>query len=122
MGMARTNVKSAIIVSSLTFGIGHIVNLFNGQQPIETLVQIVFAVAVGFTLVIIFYKGRSLLPCILFHSINNSLSAFEKTNEEAVVNLPISAGQFEMIVAGISIVLLLVYTFAVNVKIDVSQE
>lgn len=122
VGMAQNNLKSAIIVSSLTFGIGHIVNLFNGKRLPETLMQIVFAVAVGFTLVILFYKGKSLLPCIAFHALNNSLSAFEKTNEEVAENLPISTNQFEMISVGIFIVILAIYAFALTQNLDVSRE
>ena len=77
--MEKDNLKTAIIVSALTFGLGHIVNLFNGsgQDITTTIIQIVFAVLVGFVLVLIFYYGGSLVPCILFHSVNNALSAFE---------------------------------------------
>lgn len=77
--MEKDNPKTAIIVSALTFGLGHIVNLFNGsgQDITATIIQIVFAVLVGFVLVLIFYYSGSLIPCILFHSVNNVLSAFE---------------------------------------------
>ena len=77
--MEKDNLKTATIVSALTFGLGHIVNLFNGsgQDITTTVIQIVFAVLVGFVLVLIFYYGGSLVPCILFHSVNNALSAFE---------------------------------------------
>ena len=77
--MEKDNLKKAIIVSALTFGLGHIVNLFNGsgRDPVSTLIQIVFAVLVGFVLVLIFYHGKSLIPCILFHSFNNALRVFE---------------------------------------------
>lgn len=76
--MAKKNVKSAIIVSSVTFGIGHIVNLFNdsGMDLLSNIIQICFAVAVGFLFVIIFYRGGSLLPCIFTHSAINSLNTF----------------------------------------------
>ena len=76
--IAKDNVKSAIIISSVTFGIGHIINLFNGSgmDLVGNLCQIVFAVAVGFLLVTIFYRGGSLLPCILVHSAINTLSTF----------------------------------------------
>ena len=79
--MEKDGLKSAIIVSSLTFGIGHIVNLFNGsgRDLASSLTQIFFAVMVGFTLVLIFYFSGSLIPCIVFHSANNALSAFEST-------------------------------------------
>ena len=76
--MEKDNLKSAILVSSLTFGIGHIVNLFNGsgRDLTSTLIQIVFAILVGFILVWIFYHGKSLIACILFHSANNALKVF----------------------------------------------
>ena len=76
--MEKNGLRTAIIVSSLTFGIGHIVNLFNGsgRDPASSAVQIVFAVLVGLVLVLIFCRGGSLIPCIVFHSVNNALSAF----------------------------------------------
>ena len=60
--------KTAIAVSALTFGMGHIINLFTGQSGPETLVQIVFAVAWGLIFTMVFYKGGSLIPCIIAHS------------------------------------------------------
>ena len=76
--MEKDSLKWAIIVSSLTFGFGHIVNLINGSGMtlMENLTQIVSAVIIGFLYVVIFYRGKSLLPCILSHGIFNSLSAF----------------------------------------------
>ena len=74
----KDGIKSAIIVSSVTFGIGHIVNLFNGSgmDLVNNLCQICFAIAIGFLLVTIFYRGGSLLPCIIVHSAINTLSTF----------------------------------------------
>ena len=76
--MEKDNVKTAVIISALTFGLGHIVNLFNssGQGLADTLIQIVFAILVGFVLVLIFLHGGSLIPCIVFHSVNNAISVF----------------------------------------------
>lgn len=76
--MAKKNVTSAIIVSSVTFGIGHIVNSFNGSgmDIVNNILQIIFAIAVGFLFVIIFYRGGSILPCIITHSAINSLNTF----------------------------------------------
>ena len=70
-GMAKTNEKRAVIVSSLTFGIGHIINLFNGKDIAETLWQIAYAVAVGFMLVLIYKYTRCMIHCMIFHSVNN---------------------------------------------------
>ncbi len=70
------SVKAAIIISSVTFGLGHILNLFIGQDIPETLQQVVFAVAVGFVFTMVFYKGGSLWPCILAHSLIDVTSVF----------------------------------------------
>ena len=75
-GMAKNNMTAAIIVSAVTFGIGHIVNLLNGYELVENLLQIVFAVGVGFLLVFIFIRTGSLIACIAFHSLNNILAGF----------------------------------------------
>ena len=76
--MCRDNIKAAIIVSSVTFGIGHIVNLINGSgaDPVSNLCQVCYATAFGFLCVIIFYWGKTLWPCIVAHSAVNSLSVF----------------------------------------------
>lgn len=74
--ICESSLKKAILISSITFGIGHIVNLLNGADVLPTLLQICYAVAIGFLFTIIFYKGKSLLPCIITHSIINSLSVF----------------------------------------------
>ncbi len=73
--LCKENVKRAIAVSSITFGIGHIVNLLNGAELIPTLLQICYAVAIGFLFTVIFYESKSLVPCIVTHSLVNSLSA-----------------------------------------------
>ena len=75
-GMCCSGVVSAIVVSSLSFGAGHIVNVFLGAPVFETLLQLVYASAIGFCYTAIFYVGGSLLPCILSHAVFNSLSAF----------------------------------------------
>ena len=78
--MEKDNVKFAIIVSSVTFGIGHIINLLNGADLIPTLMQICYAISIGYLFVIIFYKSKSLVPCIITHSLVNSLSIFNIDN------------------------------------------
>lgn len=79
--MAKDNQKAAVIVSSLTFGIGHIINLFNGAEIVSTFCQIVGAVGFGFMCVMIFIKSKSLLPCIITHSVFNMLSVFTAETE-----------------------------------------
>lgn len=85
-GMCNSNVKTAIIVSSLTFGMGHIVNLLLGAEIMETLLQLVYASAVGFCYTVIFLKGGSIVPCIISHIFVNSSSIFAiEPSGEAII-------------------------------------
>ena len=92
--MEKDCLKTAVPVSALTFGMGHIVNLFNGsgRELTAVLIQIVFAVLVGLVLIWIFYHGKSLVPCIVFHSVNNALKVFAaegslSTRADMIINL-----------------------------------
>lgn len=79
--MEKDNLKSAMIVSALTFGIGHIVNLLNGAEIIPTMLQICYAVSIGYLFVIIFYKSKSLVPCIITHMVINATPILGGDNE-----------------------------------------
>lgn len=104
--MEKDNLRNAIIVSSITFGVGHIVNLFMGAELIPTLLQICYATSIGYLFVTIFYKSKSLVPCIITHSIMNALSVF---NVETTKMMYIS-GVFLIIVP-------LLYAFYINKKV-----
>lgn len=87
--MAKDNLKIAILVNSLTFGIGHIVNLINGADLVPTLLQVGYATAVGYLFVTIAYRSGSIIPCIIAHSINNALSIFNVENELSAYVAPV---------------------------------
>lgn len=76
--MRRDNEKVAIIVSSVTFGIGHIINLFNGSgiDLLPNILQVIYATSAGFMFVMIYCKSKSIILCIISHGLFNSLSAF----------------------------------------------
>lgn len=76
--IAKDNIKTAIFISSVTFGLGHLLNLINGSGMglAENLFQIVGAILIGFLFVILSYRGGSLLPCIIAHSVINASSTF----------------------------------------------
>ncbi len=99
--LEKDNVKSAIIVSSITFGMGHIVNLLNGAELLPTLLQVCYAIAIGYVLVTIFYKSKSLIPCIIFHGVFNSLSIFASGNSTILSSV-------------ILVVICLTYTLYIN--------
>ncbi len=86
--MAKDSEKAAVAVSSLTFGIGHIINLFNGAELVPTLLQICYATAIGYLFVVIFVKSKSIVPCIVAHSLNNALSIFSEENTVSMYIAP----------------------------------
>lgn len=87
--MEKSSLNSAIIVSAITFGMGHIVNLLNGAELIPTLMQICYASAIGYLFVIIFHKSKSLVPCIITHCLVNSLSIFNVENTLSLYIAPV---------------------------------
>jgi len=97
--MEKDNLKAAIAVSSITFGIGHIINLFNGAEIIPTLLQICYAMSIGYLFVVIFVKSKSIVPCIIAHSVNNSLSIFNEENTLSMYIAPIFLVVFPLIYA-----------------------
>ncbi len=77
------SIKTAVAVSSITFGVGHIVNLLNGAELVPTLLQIVYATAAGFLFTVIVLRGGSLIPCMAAHSLLNSFSVIGGEGSEA---------------------------------------
>lgn len=104
--MEKDNLRNAIIVSSITFGVGHIVNLLMGAELVSTLLQIAYATSIGYLFVTIFYKSKSLVPCIITHSIMNALSVFNIENTKM------------MYISGIFLIIVpFVYAFYINKKV-----
>lgn len=73
--LCRDSIRSAILISSVTFGMGHIINLFNGAELLPTLLQLCYATAAGFLFTVMVYRWGSLWPCIMTHSLLNALGA-----------------------------------------------
>jgi len=76
--MEKDNLRAAIIVSAVTFGAGHIVNLGNTADTLGVLLQVLYAIAIGFMYTLVVYKGGSLQPCIASHMFVNFTSTFAR--------------------------------------------
>ena len=90
--MSKDGLVGAIIVSSLTFGIGHIINLFNGSNMdlLSNIMQIIYATSAGFMFVMVYLKTDSIIICILTHGLFNALSAFSISSNDITVEVVIS--------------------------------
>ena len=99
--MRKDSVRTAVIVSSVTFGIGHIINLINGSgaELLPNLLQVMYATAAGFMFVMMYYKSKSLLVCIAAHGVFNALSVF--ANEaSATAEMRILSAIFLTVITG----------------------
>lgn len=79
--MAKDSLPMATAVSSLTFGLGHLLNLVNGSgmSLADNLLQVTSAIAFGFLFSALALRCGSLLPCMLAHGAINITSAFANT-------------------------------------------
>lgn len=82
--LLKRSTRLAILISSFTFALGHLVNLANGAELVPTLLQLVYALAIGLMLSVFVVKTGHLLPCCLFHGVFNALAAFSKEAGQTV--------------------------------------
>ena len=69
--LKKGKLTNAIIISGITFGLGHIVNLLRGYSLADQGLQIVIAIALGITLALLVSVTESILPGVLFHTLLN---------------------------------------------------
>jgi membrane protease YdiL (CAAX protease family) len=103
--MRKDSEKCAVIVSSITFGMGHIINLINGSgaELLPNLLQVIYATAAGFMFVMIYLKTESLVVCIAAHGLFNALSAFANEANSTEKMRILSAALLTLITASYAI-------------------
>ena len=79
----KKNVTLAIIVSSIAFGMLHLLNILMGADVISTIFQVIYASAFGFMYSVFFLKTSNIIPCIICHWLSITFAAF------LPINLPI---------------------------------
>lgn len=63
--------RRAVIISGVTFGLGHIVNLLRGYSASELAGQIVLAIVIGILLSLLMARTRSVVAGAVFHILFN---------------------------------------------------
>jgi len=105
--MREDNLKAAVIVSSVTFGMGHIINMWagSGAELIPNLLQVIYATGAGFMFVMIYCKTKSLIGCVVTHGMFNALSVFaaepQNTNDRIIscLMLTLITGSYAVYIA-----------------------
>lgn len=67
----RGTVTRAILISGVTFGLGHLVNLLRGYSLAEQALQLVAAILIGIALAYCVVLTKSILPGVVFHALFN---------------------------------------------------
>lgn len=84
----KSSIDRAVIITSITFGAGHIVNLLNGAPMVSTLFQIFYAFILGYLFVMIFISSGSIVPTIVAHAFINVTAIFNINNIYSVYIMP----------------------------------
>ncbi len=80
-GILKTGkLTNAIIISGITFGIGHIVNVMRGYSLADQGLQIVIAIVLGITLALLVSLTDSILPGVIFHTLLNISGSLTNSN------------------------------------------
>ena len=74
----KSGLNRAILISGVTFGLGHIVNLLRGYDAAQMAGQIVLAVGIGLVLALLIALTKNLMPGILFHIVFNISGSITK--------------------------------------------
>ncbi|MCM0650026.1 CPBP family intramembrane metalloprotease [Clostridium swellfunianum] len=69
--LKESGMRRAVLISGITFAIGHIVNLLRGYTTADQINQVVIGIFIGITLALIVALTKSILPCILYHILFN---------------------------------------------------
>lgn len=65
--LKNSNKVRAVLVSGITFAIGHIVNLLRGYTSADQINQVVIGIFIGIALALIVALTNNILPCVLYH-------------------------------------------------------
>ena len=96
--MWKEKEKTAIIVSSVLFGLSHLLNVLGGADLVETLLQIAFAFTYGVVMALIFLRTKSIWPCILIHAFHD-FCGFITAEGDARITIIVATFQFVALLA-----------------------
>lgn len=69
--LKKSGLNRAVIISGVTFGIGHIVNLARGYSVADQAIQIVAGIFIGIALAYLVALTQSMMPGVIFHILFN---------------------------------------------------
>ena len=77
---------TAVIVTSLLFGLSHSLNVLSGKNLADVLVQILYALAIGFAFAALVLKKGIIWPLVLVHFMIDFKAMIGRTDFSPVLN------------------------------------
>lgn len=77
---------TAVIVTSLLFGLSHSLNVLSGKNLADVLVQILYALAIGFAFAALVLKKGIIWPLVLAHFLIDFTAMIGRTDFSPVLN------------------------------------
>lgn len=84
----------AILGSCLLFSIPHLMNTLNGKDLVQTIIQIMFAFVIGLISAMLVIKTDNIIPLIVYHFLNNTVSSITRSIANASFELYLTAAIF----------------------------
>ena len=96
--MWKQKEKTAILVSSVLFGLSHLLNVMGGAGLAETFLQIAFAFTYGIIMAFVILRTKSIWPCILLHAFHD-FCGFITNEGDMKLNIIVGTIQFAVLLA-----------------------
>jgi membrane protease YdiL (CAAX protease family) len=61
----------AVLITTAAFGLTHLVNVMAGYDPVYAVIQVCYALSIGFGFGVMVIKGRAIWPLIIAHALGN---------------------------------------------------
>ena len=94
----------AAVISSVLFGVSHLINIAGGAGMLATLLQICFAFIYGLVFALIFIKSGSLITCVLLHALHDMCSFI---SGDGTVTLNVILGTLQTLILAMYLIYLI---------------
>ena len=96
--MWKEKETKAVIISSVLFGMSHLLNVMGGAGLAETLLQMAFAFTYGVVMAFVILRTKSIWPCILLHAFHD-FCGFITNEGDMKLNIIVGTIQFAVLLA-----------------------
>lgn len=83
--LTRRGVTGAVVISGVTFGLGHVVNLTRDYTAVQQALQVAVGIGLGIVLALLFALTGSILPLVAFHAVLNVAGSVTARDDRAEV-------------------------------------